>query len=117
MSVFVWTNLYPTSSIYYLIHHCTESFIIYHILSSLHCAGVSSLEVKYGRFRNAYEVSWQRHRSNAINITALTFALMHVPGIILDKRKDIKTPTHRLSELRVTLLVLKKSPPSFDITN
>ena len=98
MSVLNRANLYSISTTYPFIHLCEASFITYHYFMVYGFAVILSLAVKYDRFRKGDEGNWQRYRSNIHNCLLLwillqrlfTFTLMHVSGIILDRRSSLR---------------------------
>ena len=99
MSVLNRPNLYSISNTYPFIHLCEASFITYHYFLVYGFVVILSLVVKYDRFRKRDQGNWQRYRSNIHNIRLFTFTLMHVSGIILDRRssfrwKDINIHAH-----------------------
>ena len=76
------------SHIKFISFHPPLYSIIYHFLSSFVCALISSLEIQNMIDSEIGKGNWERH-CIYVNSIMQTCTVMHVPGIILDRRNPL----------------------------
>ena len=106
----LWGGL--MSHIKFISFHPPLYSIIYHFLSSFVCALISSLEIQNMIDSEIGKGNWERH-CIYVNSIMQTCTVMHVPGIILDRRNPFELEGHKLApRFPINVENMQAAPPS-----